>query len=125
GIITIRCIYILNDPAKSAANQRRHGIDFKTALALWGLSPSREVYRLRFTNSQTLEITTDPSPTEEATRLTEPARTSPTAKIPGSEVAKGEAAPPVPEPVTTNPLSSSFTRPESHSVLGAAPTMMN
>ena len=25
----------------------------------------------------------------------------------------------------TNPLSSSFTRPESHSVLGAAPTMMN
>src|SRR6202521_4608063 len=81
--------------------------------------------RQRLTNSQTLEITTDPSPTEEATRLTEPARTSPTAKTPGSEVAKGEAAEPVPEPVITNPLSSSFTRPESHSLFGAAPTMMN
>src|ERR1700677_4766594 len=81
--------------------------------------------RYRLTNSQTLEITTDPSPTEEATRLTEPARTSPTAKTPGSEVAKGEAADTVPEPVMTNPLSSSFTRPESQSVFGAAPTMMN
>src|SRR5258708_37466593 len=78
-----------------------------------------------FTNSQTLDITTDPSPTEEATRLTEPARTSPTAKTPGNEVAKGEAADPLPEPVITKPLSSSFTRPESHSVFGAAPTMMN
>src|SRR5262249_13535778 len=37
--------------------------------------------------SQTLEITTEPSPTAEATRLTEPARTSPTAKMPGWEVA--------------------------------------
>src|SRR5580692_5214517 len=79
--------------------------------------------RQRLTNSQTLEITTDPSPTEEATRLTEPARTSPTAKIPGSEVANGDASEPA--PVITNPLSSSFTRPESHSVFGAAPTMMN
>ena len=43
-------------------------------------------------NSHTLEITTDPSPTEDATRLTEPARTSPTAKMPGNEVAKGEDA---------------------------------
>src|ERR1700732_1223937 len=81
--------------------------------------------RYRLTCSQTLEMTTDPSPTEEATRLTEPARTSPTAKTPGSEVAKGEAADPTPEPVIPNPLSSSFTRPESHSVFGAAPTMMN
>ena len=48
--------------------------------------------RQRLTNSQTLEITTDPSPTDEATRLTEPARTSPTAKMPGCDVAKGEAA---------------------------------
>ena len=35
------------------------------------------------TCSQTLEITTDPSPTAEATRFTDPARTSPTAKMPG------------------------------------------
>src|SRR5439155_16696841 len=33
------------------------------------------------------ETTTDPSPTPEATRLVEPARTSPTAKIPGRSVA--------------------------------------
>lgn len=32
-----------------------------------------------FTCDQTCEITTDPSPTAEATRLTDPARTSPTA----------------------------------------------
>ena len=31
--------------------------------------------------------TTEPSPTDEATRLTEPERTSPTAKMPGQEVA--------------------------------------
>src|ERR1700726_3795286 len=85
------------------------------------LGPGRQ----RLTNPQTLEITTDPSPTEEATRLTEPARTSPTAKTPGSAVAKGEATEPALEPVITNPLSSSFTRPESHSVFGAAPTIMN
>ncbi len=36
---------------------------------------------------QTSEITTDPSPTPEATRLTDPARTSPTAKMPGQDVA--------------------------------------
>ncbi len=35
---------------------------------------------------QTLEMTTAPSPTDEATRLTDPARTSPTAKTPGWEV---------------------------------------
>ena len=35
------------------------------------------------TCSQTLEITTEPSPTAEATRFTDPARTSPTAKMPG------------------------------------------
>jgi hypothetical protein len=32
------------------------------------------------------EITTDPSPTAEATRFTDPARTSPTAKMPAREV---------------------------------------
>src|SRR5262249_37115675 len=78
---------------------------------------------LALTCSQTLEITTDPSPTAEATRLTEPARTSPTAKMPGCEVANGEAC--GPPPVMTNPLSSSFTKPDNHSVFGAAPTMMN
>jgi hypothetical protein len=35
------------------------------------------------TCSQTSEITTEPSPTAEATRFTDPARTSPTAKMPG------------------------------------------
>src|SRR6185437_6064799 len=95
-------------------------------LGLYGRGSRRERQDQRFTNSQTLEITTEPSPTEEATRLTEPARTSPTAKIPGIEVAKGESAEagPAPAPVITNPLSSSFTRPDSHSELGAAPTMM-
>jgi hypothetical protein len=38
---------------------------------------------LCLTYSQTLEITTEPSPTAEATRFTDPARTSPTAKMPG------------------------------------------
>jgi hypothetical protein len=39
-----------------------------------------------------LEITTDPSLTEDAKRFTEPARTLPTAKIPVIEVANGDAA---------------------------------
>ncbi|MEP7184854.1 MAG: AraC family transcriptional regulator [Rhodanobacter sp.] len=56
------------------------------------LSPDK-IQRLPSTNSQTLEITTDPSPTAEATRFTDPLRTSPTAKMPGSEAAKGELAP--------------------------------
>src|SRR5665213_787283 len=81
--------------------------------------------RYRLTNSQTLEITTEPSPTEEATRLTDPARTSPTAKTPGSEVEKGEGGELSLKPVITKPFLSRLTRPESHSVLGAAPTMMN
>jgi hypothetical protein len=37
-------------------------------------------------------MTTDPSPTDDATRFTEPARTSPTAKMPGCDVANGEVA---------------------------------
>src|SRR5690606_26804931 len=68
--------------------------------------------------------TTDPSPTDDATRLTDPERTSPTAKIPGCVVSYGLATP-ASGPVLTKPLSSSSTRPESHAVLGAAPTMMN
>jgi len=54
------------------------------------LPADRHRQALRLTNSHTLEITTDPSPTEDATRFTEPARTSPTAKMPGSEVAKAK-----------------------------------
>ena len=37
----------------------------------------------------TSDRTTEPSPTAEATRLTDPARTSPTAKMPGTEVSCG------------------------------------
>jgi len=48
----------------------------------------------------TVEMTTDPSPTAEATRLTEPARTSPTANSPGTEVSNAPC-------VITKPLSSS------------------
>src|ERR1700730_17124098 len=62
-----------------------------------------------------------PSPTEEATRLTDPARTSPTANTPGCEVPNGDVTNSAPRPVITNPLSSSSTKPESHSVFGAAP----
>ncbi len=40
-----------------------------------------------FKCDQTFEMTTDPSPTAEATRFTDPALTSPTAKIPGCDVA--------------------------------------
>ena len=43
--------------------------------------------RIASTCSHTFEMTTDPSPTAEATRLTEPARTSPTTKMPSWEVA--------------------------------------
>src|SRR5215471_11763144 len=63
----------------------------------------------------TAEITTDPSPTAEATRLTDPARTSPAANTPGTDVAK-------PSRVTTNPLASSSTPTScSQAVLGSAP----
>jgi hypothetical protein len=55
----------------------------------------------RFTNSHTFDMTTEPSPTDEATRLTDPARTSPTAKMPGRDVAKGEEADTSPNPVIT------------------------
>src|SRR5580658_10287738 len=68
-------------------------------------------YFRRLTNSQTLEITTEPSPTEEATRLTDPDRTSPTAKSPGRDVAKGESTPAA-APVRTKPFSSRSTSPE-------------
>ncbi len=63
----------------------------------------------RLMNSHTLEITTEPSPTAEATRLTEPARTSPTANTPGNDVAYGEAAFASAKPVMTNPLAWRLT----------------
>jgi 2-polyprenyl-6-methoxyphenol hydroxylase-like FAD-dependent oxidoreductase len=52
-------------------------------LPLAGVDFPAQGFRYR----QTSEITTDPSPTPEATRLTDPARTSPTAKMPGQDVA--------------------------------------
>src|ERR1700682_4234646 len=50
-----------------------------------------------------------PSPTEAATRLTEPERTSPMAKIPGRLVSSKRRLPPASVPVSTNPLASSAT----------------
>ena len=74
---------------------------------------------------------TEPSPTAEATRLTLPARTSPTAKTRGRLVsnrqrrarerpARGAAGRRRSRsaPVCTNPLSSRATQPRSHAVLG-------
>ena len=52
--------------------------------AVRSASPDR---RIASTCSHTAEMTTDPSPTAEATRLTESARTSPTTKIPSCDVA--------------------------------------
>ena len=71
--------------------------------------------------------TTEPSPTPDATRLTEPERTSPTAKIPGVVVANGEdsAWPDSSRPVRTKPLLSSVRQRSSHSVFGSAPIMTN
>ena len=64
-------------------------------------------------------MTTDPSPTAEATRLTEPARTSPTANSPGTEVSNAPW-------VVTKPLSSSPTPTLcSQVVRGIAPIIRN
>jgi len=67
--------------------------------------------------------TIDPSPTLDATRLTELARTSPTAKMPGTVVSSGEIGvfPSTAWPVLTNPFSSTATQPLSQFVLGTAP----
>src|SRR6516164_3909610 len=76
-----------------------------------------------------------PSPTAEATRLTLPDRTSPTAKTPGRFVSSiwgmsparcpsGLATASRSRPVMMNPLWSSATQPRSHSVRGDAPAMM-
>src|SRR5277367_137941 len=68
------------------------------------------------------DMTTDPSPTAEATRLTEPERTSPTAYTPGWLVPKVASAP-ASLPVMMKPLASTARSLQSHVVLGLAPIM--
>src|SRR5438105_1002486 len=97
----------------------------------WHLSLSYSCCRSRCTK----EIAIDPSPTAEATRLTLPLRTSPTAKTPGRLVsnkygvrASGQCAAASSSrersgPVLINPFSSSATQRFSHAVLGIAPAM--
>jgi hypothetical protein len=64
-----------------------------------------------------------PSPTAVATRLAEPLRASPTAKMPGRLVSSAEL--PVSSPVRTKPSSSRSTRPPSQSVQGLTPMKTN
>lgn len=81
-----------------------------------------------FTCAQTAPFTTEPSPTALATRLTDPARTSPTAKMPGALVAGGLAAPATGSAATqvrTNPCRSSAAWSCNQPVSGAAPTITN
>src|SRR3984957_9855434 len=76
-----------------------------------------------------------PSPTADATRLTLPARVSPTANIPGTLFSSrsGERLnghwkflyPTRSGPVTTNPFLSRTMESSSHSVRGAAPAITN
>jgi hypothetical protein len=79
------------------------------------------------------EIAIDPALTADATHLTLPSRTSPTAKSPGMLVSSmygrrvsGQCAAPrsstnKSEPVFRKPFSSSVRQPSSHSVFGSAP----
>ena len=71
-------------------------------------------------NSYTRRTAIAPSPTADATRFTEPLRTSPTAKTPALAVSN-MAASSRPAPVSTNPLSSSAIAPSSHWVWGSDP----
>src|SRR5215831_7924774 len=87
----------------------------------------------RWTN----ETAIDPSPTADATRLTLPQRTSPTANTPGSEVssrygerscghrAAARSSCVRSHPVLMKPLASSTTRPFSQLVLASAPVIRN
>ncbi len=76
-------------------------------------------------------MATDPSPTADATRFTEPLRTSPAANTPGRLVSSGsgrrsrghEASSPRSGPVTTKPRSSLAISGGSQSVRGRAPIM--
>ena len=79
----------------------------------------------------------EPSPTPDATRFTDPRRTSPTANTPGTLVSSnpgsrfnGQPLGSFPfrfnsEPERMNPFSSRSTTPSSHSVPGSAPMKMN
>src|SRR3954471_16976363 len=79
----------------------------------------------------------DPSPTADATRLTLPLRTSPTAKMPGLLVssrygararghfARASSSSDRSAPVFTKPFSSRMTQPSIHDVFGTAPAMTN
>jgi hypothetical protein len=69
--------------ACAIASQKWFGTKSRAQTLLRWSAPT---YTASLTCAQTREITTDPSPTEEATRLTDPARTSPTAKMPRQEV---------------------------------------
>jgi hypothetical protein len=87
----------------------------------------------RWTN----ETEIDPSPTAEATRLTLPQRTSPTANTPGSEVssswgqrssghrAAARSSLVRSHPVLMKPFASSATRPFSQAVFASAPVIRN
>src|SRR5580658_5584497 len=66
-------------------------------------------------------MTTEPSPTADATRFTEFDRTSPTANIPGTLVAKVVVSKPSVPPVQTKPFLSSLTVPKSQPEFGSAP----
>src|SRR5215217_3718081 len=88
--------------------------------------------RYRWTN----ETAIAPSPTPEATRFTEPCRTSPTTKIPGTLVSNNPGSRSTCHPLgrfpsrirsgpeSMNPSSSRSTTFASHAVFGAAPIMM-
>src|SRR3954466_4026249 len=98
-------------------------------------SPGRFAYwrNTWWTNATAIE----PSPTADATRLTLPLRTSPTAKMPGLLVssrygarasghfARGSSSSESSAPVFTKPFSSRMTQPSIHDVFGTAPAMMN
>src|SRR6516162_811305 len=91
------------------------------------------VARVRWTN----ETAIDPSPTADATRLTLPHRTSPTANTPGSEDssryggrssghrAAARSSCVRSHPVLMKPFASSVTRPFSQPVLASAPVIRN
>ena len=83
--------------------------------------------------SKTSRTAMEPSPMAAAARLTEPLRTSPTAKIPALLVSRNSGVvvwPPGPDtgmpvPVSRKPWLSSASWPASQPVLGSAPMKTN